>query len=166
MADANGASKPDFTAGFRFQDLRDGVPIAGRVGDDDVILVRRGDEVFAVGASCTHYHGPLADGLVVGDTVRCPWHHACFSLRTGEALRAPALDPDGCPATDTTTTPAALHVFMPGASMLAESIDCVPGTDNDGRLHWYYRWSWGELLHDVSEPAAAAAKIADVLSAR
>src|SRR5262252_8509822 len=96
MADANGASKPDFTAGFQFQDLRDGVPVAGRAGDDDVILVRRGDEALAVGAHCTHYHGPLADGLVVGDTVRCPWHHACFSLRTGEALRAPALDPIAC----------------------------------------------------------------------
>jgi NADPH-dependent 2,4-dienoyl-CoA reductase/sulfur reductase-like enzyme/nitrite reductase/ring-hydroxylating ferredoxin subunit len=96
MADANEASKPDFTAGFRFQDIRDGVAVAGRAGEDDVILVRRGDEVLAVSASCTHYHGPLADGLVVGDTVRCPWHHACFSLRTGEALRAPALDPIAC----------------------------------------------------------------------
>src|SRR5499427_6308330 len=96
MADANGASKPDFTAGFRFQDLRDGVPVVGRAGDDDVILVRRGDDVLAVGAECTHYHGPLADGLVVGDTVRCPWHHACFSLRTGEALHAPALSPIDC----------------------------------------------------------------------
>ena len=96
MADANGDSKPDFTAGFRFQDLPDGVPVPGRASGDDVILVRRGDELFAVGASCTHYHGPLADGLVVGDTVRCPWHHACFSLRTGEALRAPALDPIAC----------------------------------------------------------------------
>ena len=96
MADANGDSKPDFTAGFRFQDLPDGVPVPGRASGDDVILVRRGDEVFAVGAHCTHYHGPLADGLVVGDTVRCPWHHACFSLRTGEALRAPALDPIAC----------------------------------------------------------------------
>ena len=93
MADANGASTPDFTAGIRFQDLQDGVPLAGRAGDDDVILVRRGDETFAVGAHCTHYHGPLAEGLLVGDTVRCPWHHACFSLRTGEAVRAPALDP-------------------------------------------------------------------------
>jgi NADPH-dependent 2,4-dienoyl-CoA reductase/sulfur reductase-like enzyme/nitrite reductase/ring-hydroxylating ferredoxin subunit len=96
MADANDPPKPDFTAGVRLADLPDGMPLAGRAGEDDVILVRRGEDVFAVGAHCTHYHGPLADGLVVGDTVRCPWHHACFSLRTGEAVRAPALDPIAC----------------------------------------------------------------------
>ena len=94
MADMEDTSKPDLKSGVSLDELADGGMIVGRVDDEDVILVRRGDELFAVGAHCTHYHGPLADGLIVGDTVRCPWHHACFSLRTGEALRAPALDPD------------------------------------------------------------------------
>ena len=58
--------------------------------------MRHGGKLSAVSAHCTHYHGPLADGLVVGDTVRCPWHHACFDLRTGEALAAPALSPLTC----------------------------------------------------------------------
>src|SRR5262245_38460792 len=84
---------PDLTAGIALADLADGGKLAGRVGDEEVLLVRRGTEVFAVGAHCTHYHGPLAEGLVVDGTVRCPWHHACFDLRSGEALRAPALSP-------------------------------------------------------------------------
>ncbi len=63
MADANDPPKPDFTAGVRLADLQDGMPLAGRAGEDDVIVVRRGEDVFAVGAHCTHYHGPLADGL-------------------------------------------------------------------------------------------------------
>jgi NADPH-dependent 2,4-dienoyl-CoA reductase/sulfur reductase-like enzyme/nitrite reductase/ring-hydroxylating ferredoxin subunit len=96
MADTTDTPKPDFRSGFSLQNLTDGGVVAGSVDGDEVVLVRRGDELFAVGAHCTHYHGPLAGGLIVGDTVRCPWHHACFSLRTGEPLRAPALDPIAC----------------------------------------------------------------------
>src|SRR5579862_2615397 len=89
-------SKPDFKKGFPVANLPDGGMVSGQVDGEDAILARRGDDFFAVAAFCTHYHGPLADGLIVNDTVRCPWHHACFSLRTGEALRAPALDPISC----------------------------------------------------------------------
>jgi NADPH-dependent 2,4-dienoyl-CoA reductase/sulfur reductase-like enzyme/nitrite reductase/ring-hydroxylating ferredoxin subunit len=88
--------KPDFRKGIPARDVPDGGMILGQVDGEDVILARRGDELFAVGPECTHYHGPLSEGLIVGDTLRCPWHHACFSLRTGEALRAPALDPIAC----------------------------------------------------------------------
>ena len=90
------SAKPDLRAGVAVAKLADGGMILGKVEGKYVILARRGDVYFAVGAVCTHYHGPLAEGLMVGDTVRCPWHHACFSLRTGEALRAPALDPIAC----------------------------------------------------------------------
>jgi len=96
----NDQQMPNFKVGFPLKNLSEGQPVAGKVDADDVILVRRGSSIFAVGAFCTHYHGSLADGLVVDDTVRCPLHHACFSLRTGEALRAPAFDKIDCWRTD------------------------------------------------------------------
>jgi apoptosis-inducing factor 3 len=83
---------PDLKQGVPVGDVPDGGMIAGQVDGDPALLVRRGEEWFAVGAACTNYSGPLPEGLVVGDTVRCPWHHACFSLRTGQALRPPALN--------------------------------------------------------------------------
>jgi len=86
----------DFSTGVPFDRLSDGKMMQGKVDGEDVILVRRGDDFFAVGANCTHYGGPLAKGLMLGDELRCPLHHACFSLRTGEALRAPAFDPIPC----------------------------------------------------------------------
>jgi NADPH-dependent 2,4-dienoyl-CoA reductase/sulfur reductase-like enzyme/nitrite reductase/ring-hydroxylating ferredoxin subunit len=84
---------PDLAAGVSLDSLEDGRPLLGHVEGDAVILVRRGADVFAIGATCSHYGGPLHEGLVAADTVRCPWHHACFSLRTGEAVKAPALNP-------------------------------------------------------------------------
>jgi len=87
---------PDLSKGIPAADLAEGAMLAGHVGDDEVLLVRQGGKLFALSAHCTHYHGPLADGLLVGDTVRCPWHHAHFNLRTGEAIAAPALSPLGC----------------------------------------------------------------------
>src|SRR5437868_10052496 len=96
MSETPEANKPDFRNGFSIGDLRDGSMMLGHVDGEEAVLVRRLDEFFVVGAHCTHYGGPLAEGLIVDGTVRCPWHHACFNLRTGEALRAPALDPIPC----------------------------------------------------------------------
>jgi NADPH-dependent 2,4-dienoyl-CoA reductase/sulfur reductase-like enzyme/nitrite reductase/ring-hydroxylating ferredoxin subunit len=83
---------PDLSVGVKLSEIADGAMLTGHVGDHAVVLVRRGDELFAVGAKCTHYGAPLGEGVMVGETIRCPWHHACFSLRSGEVLRAPARD--------------------------------------------------------------------------
>jgi len=82
---------PDLKQGISLNDLADGAMLGGHADGEAVLLVRRGSEIYAIGGTCTHYGGPLAEGLVVGNTVHCPWHHACFDLRTGEAVRAPAL---------------------------------------------------------------------------
>ena len=85
-------SGPDLSQGVALSEFP-GATLLGHVGDDEVLLVRSGSEIFAIDAHCSHYHGPLAEGLVDGESIRCPWHHACFDLRTGEAARAPALNP-------------------------------------------------------------------------
>jgi NADPH-dependent 2,4-dienoyl-CoA reductase/sulfur reductase-like enzyme/nitrite reductase/ring-hydroxylating ferredoxin subunit len=96
MAHEQSLTGPDLAQGVPLSSLADGGMLLGHAQGEAVLLARRGDEIFAIGATCTHYSGPLAEGLLVEDTVRCPWHHACFSLRTGEALRAPALNPVSC----------------------------------------------------------------------
>ncbi len=95
-SDSQQLTGPDLKDGIAASSLADGAMLLGHADGEAVLLARRGFDIFAIGATCTHYSGPLAEGLMVDDTVRCPWHHACFSLRTGEALRAPALNPVAC----------------------------------------------------------------------
>ena len=96
MAEDQAASKgPDLTKGVAPSDFVNG-RLVGHVEDEEVLLIRTDTKLLAIGAHCTHYHGPLADGIVTGETVRCPWHHACFDLNSGEAVRAPALSPVDC----------------------------------------------------------------------
>jgi apoptosis-inducing factor 3 len=87
------ASGPDFSAGVRLSDLPEEGTLAGRARDVPILVSRFAGELFAVGGACTHYSAALADGLVHSGEVRCPLHHACFDLKTGAPLRAPALDP-------------------------------------------------------------------------
>jgi NADPH-dependent 2,4-dienoyl-CoA reductase/sulfur reductase-like enzyme/nitrite reductase/ring-hydroxylating ferredoxin subunit len=87
---------PDLREGVPLDHVGEGLPFLGHVGDEPVVLARSGEDFFAVGATCTHYGAPLAEGIVTDGTLRCPWHHACFDLRTGEAVRAPAFSPLAC----------------------------------------------------------------------
>jgi apoptosis-inducing factor 3 len=96
MGGSNELKGPDFARGVAEAELGEGKMLLGHAEGEPVLLARKGGEVFAVAATCTHYGGPLTEGIIVGDTVRCPWHHACFSLRTGEAARAPALNALTC----------------------------------------------------------------------
>src|SRR3954468_22013254 len=91
-SEQQGPTGPDLSKGIPAGDVPDGGMLAGDGGEDAVLLARRGDAGFAIGAACSHYSGPLAEGLMVGETVRCPWHHACFNLRTGQPVRPPALN--------------------------------------------------------------------------
>jgi len=96
MSQEQAPSGPDLAQGIALAELAEDAILAGHCGGEPVLLVRRGDQVFAIGAHCSHYHAPLADGLVAGDAIRCPWHHAAFDLRTGEAVRAPAFSAIPC----------------------------------------------------------------------
>jgi NADPH-dependent 2,4-dienoyl-CoA reductase/sulfur reductase-like enzyme/nitrite reductase/ring-hydroxylating ferredoxin subunit len=93
VSEAKPPSGPVFSAGISLDDIAEGATIAGRVGDDPVLLSRFDGELYAVSGACTHYGGNLAEGITDGTSVRCPLHHACFDLKTGQVLRAPALDP-------------------------------------------------------------------------
>ena len=87
---------PDFEQGCEIAKLAEGEMLLGHAFGEAILVARRGDDLFAIGAACTHYGGPLAEGLMVDCTVHCPWHHARFDLRTGEAIAAPALNDVTC----------------------------------------------------------------------
>jgi len=140
MARKKALTGPDLARGISLTKLTDGSLVQGHVNGEAVLVTRRGDDYFAIGAICTHYGAPLATGIIVEDTVRCPWHHACFSLRTGEALRAPALSAVGswktekrggklfvgkkAPAMKPPTTPSAKkpdHIVIVGGGAAGEA---------------------------------------------
>lgn len=85
--------RPDLLSGVALEAIPDGGLLAGRIGGQEAVLVRHGTDVRALGGRCTHLGAPLAQGLVVGGEVRCPWHHACFDAASGRATRAPAFAP-------------------------------------------------------------------------
>src|SRR5262249_24206948 len=87
---------PDFEKGYETETLPDGEMLLGHAFGEPVLVARRGDDLFAIGATCTHYGGPFAKGLMGDCTMHCPWHHAVFGFCTGESIAAPALNDVGC----------------------------------------------------------------------
>jgi nitrite reductase/ring-hydroxylating ferredoxin subunit len=67
--------------------MHDGVPI---------LLVRRGQKIFAMAETCSHLSGPLAEGKLVGDSIECPYHASRFALEDGRVLNGPAVHPQPC----------------------------------------------------------------------
>lgn len=128
MSDEKKPEGPDLHKGVPAKDVTEGGMLAGRVGDEAVLIARVDGALYAVGATCTHYQGPLAEGIALDGTVRCPWHHARFCLKTGEAVGAPAIDPVACYAVeekDGTITVAAKKKAKPHAKVEASDVKKV-----------------------------------------
>jgi nitrite reductase/ring-hydroxylating ferredoxin subunit/uncharacterized membrane protein len=75
-------------------DLPDGQPVAATAGAAPVVLVRQGDQIFALNDRCTHRGGPLHEGSVLNGCIECPWHGSQFRLDDGTIKRGPATEPE------------------------------------------------------------------------
>ncbi len=77
----------------RIDDFKKGEMKSVSVGEGkEILVVNIDDQIYAVGSHCTHYGAPLAEGALSGDTIICPWHHACFNAKTGSLKEPPASD--------------------------------------------------------------------------
>ncbi|KAM6911562.1 apoptosis-inducing factor 3-like [Lycodopsis pacificus] len=73
-------------------DLQDGQMMEVEVGHHSVLLTHSEGKYSAIGNQCTHYGAPLSKGVISGNTVRCPWHGACFNVHTGDLEEFPGMD--------------------------------------------------------------------------
>ncbi|WP_413578205.1 FAD-dependent oxidoreductase [Bdellovibrio sp. HCB290] len=115
---------PDFSKGVSVELIQEGETLLGFVGDKAVLLVKVEGEIHAVGANCSHYGGPLSQGLLVGHHIHCPWHHSSFNVKTGEAEKAPALTPISCWRTEVVDE----KVFVKGKKSIPQPV--LRGTES------------------------------------
>ena len=80
----------EFVSAISPAELQDGKPRRVDVAGEPVLLVRSGEEIFAVGAVCSHYGAPLEEGKLVEGTIQCPWHASRFLLQDGSVREGPA----------------------------------------------------------------------------
>jgi NADPH-dependent 2,4-dienoyl-CoA reductase/sulfur reductase-like enzyme/nitrite reductase/ring-hydroxylating ferredoxin subunit len=76
----------------KLSEIKNGEMKQVQAGETPVLVARIDGKCFALGAHCTHFGAPLAEGALVGDRIVCPWHHGCFKASTGDLLEPPALD--------------------------------------------------------------------------
>jgi nitrite reductase/ring-hydroxylating ferredoxin subunit/uncharacterized membrane protein len=86
----------DFVAVMRDDQLEEGRPRRLEAKGVSIALVRRQGRVYAIGDRCAHMGGPLSEGAVEGDALRCPWHGSLFALEDGRVLEGPSTYPQPC----------------------------------------------------------------------
>ena len=74
-------------------ELVDGSPRRVEADGTPVLLLRQGEVIRAIGATCPHFGGPLDEGAIDGDTVTCPWHGSVFNLSDGALIHGPSMYP-------------------------------------------------------------------------
>lgn len=92
-----GESFPDdFTAILAESQLAENTPTRAMYEGVPILLVRRGQRIFALAETCSHFSGPLSEGNLVGDTIECPYHASRFSLEDGHVTNGPAVHRQPC----------------------------------------------------------------------
>ncbi len=86
----------EFVAVLPETELKDDQPTRALHDCVPILLVRRGERVFALGETCSHFSGPLAEGKLVGNSIVCPYHNSRFALEDGRVLDGPAVHPQPC----------------------------------------------------------------------
>ena len=81
-----------FVAVMPASDLAEAKPTRAEHDGVPILLVRRGDRIFAMAETCSHFSGPLSEGKLVGDSIVCPWHASRFALEDGRVLDGPAVE--------------------------------------------------------------------------
>ena len=76
----------------KVDELQDGEMKGVEVEGLKILLIRLEGKFYAIGGECSHYGGPLAEGVLCGEEVTCPWHQARYLAKTGDLLNPPALD--------------------------------------------------------------------------
>jgi nitrite reductase/ring-hydroxylating ferredoxin subunit len=87
---ARGKRAREFTPVLPVAELPEETPTRAALGATGLVLVRRGDVVYALKETCPHAGGPLAEGHLDGDTIVCPWHGSALRLSDGAVRHGPA----------------------------------------------------------------------------